>query len=1028
MRFALLCGVVLALAVLVGISRSEDKKDPYAGQFSGHIAKTDPLKPEDEQKSFHLPKGFEIQLVAAEPDIHKPINLTFDDRGRLWVTESVEYPLPVKGDKPPRDQVKILEDFAPDGKARKITTWADGLNIPIGLLPLPGTNPQQALVHSIPNVWLMTDTKGTGHADNREVAYGKIGSDDTHGMTSNFTMGFDGWVYACHGFRNTSTIKAQDGSSVTFTSGNFYRMKPDGSHIEPYAFGQVNPFGLAWDPLGNLYSSDCETKSIWQLVREAYYPSFGRPDDGLGFGPELIHHDHGSSAIAGAIYYAADNFPKEYQDTTFVGNVVTNRINHDKLVRHGSSFEGIKQPDFLTSDDPWFRPVDMKLGPDGAIYVADFYNRIIGHYEVPLDHPGRDRERGRIWRIVYTGTDSKNTPAPRLDFTAASVEELIKDIGHPNLAVRMKATNQMVERGAKATKAVEALFDAVNKEYQSNAWQRMHGLWVLARTHTLTDSMLAEGAHDLDFGVRVHAYRILAEKEKWTPELHKIALAGLKDEDANVRRAAAEALARHPDAANIRPLLDLRQTVAKDDPQLLFGVRIALRDQLRSDDNWAKLPTKENWTDRDIADIADISLGVPSAPAAAFLMQNLGKLTADGARLVRFVHHVARYGTPDVQKDLDTFVATHHPNNLGQQVSLFRAIEAGTAERGGKLDDAVRTWATTLTGKLLASSNGGDVRAGVELVGALRLESHETKVVQLAMNVAAPEPQRVAALNALTFLDVKKHAATLGKVLTDAHSSIALCELSANLLARANQPEALEQLITALAVVPAQLQNVIAAGLAGSKPGAEKLFEAIKTGKASARLLQERVVEVKLTESNPPDWKERVAALTKGLPKVDDKLAALMKGRHESFVKNKGDAAEGAKIFEKSCAICHTLAGKGAKVGPQLDGIGIRGLDRLLEDVLDPNRNVDQAFRTTVLELKDGKQVIGLLLKEEGEVYVMADAMGKEVRVSKNTVDDKRTLPSSPMPANFADQIPEAEFNHLMAFLLAQTVKTEPPK
>ncbi len=224
------------------------------------------------------------------------------------------------------------------------------------------------------------------------------------------------------------------------------------------------------------------------------------------------------------------------------------------------------------------------------------------------------------------------------------------------------------------------------------------------------------------------------------------------------------------------------------------------------------------------------------------------------------------------------------------------------------------------------------------------------------------------------------------------------------------------------------MQNVIAAALAGSKTGAEKLFDAITAGKASARLLQEQAVKVKLAESNLSGWKDRVAKLTEGLPSADQKLAALLKNRHESFVKHKGDSALGAKVFEKHCANCHTIANKGAKVGPQLDGIGIRGLDRVLEDVLDPNRNVDQAFRSTVLNLKDGKVVSGLLLKEEGEVYVMADAQGKEVRVPKKTVDEKLVSPTSPMPANFADQIPEADFNDLMAYLLSQTVKGDEPK
>ena len=132
----------------------------------------------------------------------------------------------------------------------------------------------------------------------------------------------------------------------------------------------------------------------------------------LGFGPEMVTHDHGSTGIGGISFYAADQFPEAYRGTVFIGNVVTNRINHDRIEWHGSSPNGIEQPDFVWSEDNWFRPVDIELGPDGALYVADFYNRIIGHYEVPLTHPGRDRKRGRIWRIVYQGTDGKPAPAP----------------------------------------------------------------------------------------------------------------------------------------------------------------------------------------------------------------------------------------------------------------------------------------------------------------------------------------------------------------------------------------------------------------------------------------------------------------------------------------------------------------------------------------------------------------------------------------------------------------------------------------
>ena len=224
-------------------------------------------------------------------------------------------------------------------------------------------------------------------------------------MTSAFRRGYDGWLYACHGFNNTTTLKGKDGSSITMNSGNTYRMRLDGSRVEQFTWGQVNPFGLAFDPLGNLYSADCHSSPIYQLIRGAHYPSFGKPHDGLGFAPTMMEHSHGSTAIGGIIFYADDKFPKEFRENFFVGNVMTCKINRDSIIKHGTTFRAKEEPDFLSCDDPWFRPVDLQLAPDGSIYVADFYNRIIGHYEVPLDNPGRDRERGRIWRIVYKGTE-----------------------------------------------------------------------------------------------------------------------------------------------------------------------------------------------------------------------------------------------------------------------------------------------------------------------------------------------------------------------------------------------------------------------------------------------------------------------------------------------------------------------------------------------------------------------------------------------------------------------------------------------
>ena len=266
-------------------------------------------------------------------------------------------------------------------------------------------------------------------------------------------------------------------------------------------------------------------------------------------------------------------------------------------------------------------------------------------------------------------------------------------------------------------------------------------------------------------------------------------------------------------------------------------------------------------------------------------------------------------------------------------------------------------------------------------------------------------------------------------VLRDASAPMGLRESAAGLLATSGRPASRSILIDSLPVAPGRLQSAIAAGLARRRDGAEALLDAIGAGKASARLLQEQPVAVALRQGKPPRLEERLKTLLAGLPPADQKLAALLDRRRTEFraASRQHRSEEGTAVFEKNCGICHQLGGKGAKVGPQLDGIGSRGLDRLIEDILDPNRNVDQAFRVTVLALENGQVVSGLLLREEGEILVLADAQGKEMRIPRSSVAERKTSPLSPMPANFTDQISGEDFNRLLDYLLSKREPSDRP-
>src|SRR5215204_4690977 len=248
---------VLCLLMHTGCKNehADTTDDKYGGtQFKDHVRSTPARTPEEERLGFKLPPAFEITLYASEPDIGKPINIAFDAKGRLWVTQSFEYPFaatPGKG----KDKLTILEDTDNDGKADKFLHFNDTLNIPIGIMPVN----DGALVYSIPIVYKYTDANGDGKADEQNKQLGPFEYRDTHGMVNNFIIGYDGWIHACHGYTNRSTVAAADGDTIRMTSGNTFRFRRDGSRVEHVTDGRINPFGLTYDELGYLYSTDCHT-------------------------------------------------------------------------------------------------------------------------------------------------------------------------------------------------------------------------------------------------------------------------------------------------------------------------------------------------------------------------------------------------------------------------------------------------------------------------------------------------------------------------------------------------------------------------------------------------------------------------------------------------------------------------------------------------------------------------------------------------------------------------------------------------
>lgn len=1168
------CFPAAFLAMLAAGWTSFAAEDPFAAG----VRSTDPLSPGEQQRSFHLPPGFEIELVASEPEIAKPMNLAFDARGRLWVTDSYEYPFAAPPDRPGRDSIKVIEDADGDGRYDTVSTFADGLNIPIGLYPYQNG----VVAWSIPNIWHFKDTNGDGKADRRTKLYGPLGYErDTHGMHSSFTRGFDGWLYITHGFNNYTTVRGADGSEISMHSGNTYRVRLDGARAEHFTFGQVNPFGMAQDPLGDFYTSDCHSMPAYLLIRDAYYPSFGKPHDGLGFCPKIMEHNHGSTALDGVVHYSGDQWPAEFRDNIFIGNVMTSRVNRDALLETGAGKRAVEKEDFLRSEDPWFRPVHMQFGPDGALYIADFYNRIIGHYEVPLQHPGRDRHRGRIWKVSFAGVPGQWPPqrSKAFDLTKLSVSGLYEELGSGAIARRQLAMDYLIDEvGAAAWARAQSIVAGG----ESSTWQqRSHALWILHRLDRLDPETLLAAASDFSREVRIHAMKVLAETHPWGDAQRKMGLAGLKDVDFHVRRAAADALGRHPDASHVKALLSTLSEVADDSPFLKHALRIALRNQLRESAVFDAV-RKAPLTSRDAGAVADVLISIQTPGAANFLLDYIASKRPAATTFRQFAGHIARHASAADLDRLPPIIETVFAKDLAQQLAIYEALDAGRQQRGEAFSDAVQSWSVSLAGRLMdrveqsrdpwvhrpipgmpstkvpwilerrrsadgddqsmflcSLSPGGESFTGILssqpfslpaklsffLAGhdghpdkpahnrnrvRLRLVDDDRIIAsanpprndtaqQVSWNLAPfrgqqayfeivdgndgggwawlafgrlwpdlvplPDlsPQRRSRLlvSAAKMVANAPQSAPYSKALSAirnpknppiarAQMAVKLCQSRSNPLATAlakriadsalseNQRRNIGRQLFApnheaslptlarelLSELPGRSQQRFIQDLSVNRSGAEFALRLAEEGTIPATLLQNAKIQEQIRNHGKPLAK-RHKALIQDLPAPrlnrDETIQRLSRNLGGKI----GNWKEGRRLFGQACQICHQLAGQGALVGPQLDGIGNRGLERLLEDILDPNRNLDKAFHTHALTLSNGDVLTGLHRRDDGVLAIFVNAAGQEFSIPKQSIIRRQSIPKSLMPDNFIEILSEDQIADLATFLLSPENRTQ---
>ncbi len=1029
LKIVLLSGYSIPLIMvflLVCCQKPEPKEteNEKEDQFSKHIRTTSAKSPQEEKLALKVPPGFKIELFASEPDIGKPMNMGFDAKGRMWVTQSNEYPffdsLGIG-----TDRISILEDTDHDGKADKFTIFADSLNIPIGIVPVV----DGAIAYSIPYVYHLVDSDGDDKVDDRNILLKGFEHKDTHGMINNFFRGLDGWIHADHGFSNNSQVVGTDNATpVNMKSGNTFRFRPDGSGVEFTTTGRVNPFGYAMDEFGYMYSVDSHSSPIYQLIRGADYPHFGKIPTGIGFGPSMMTHEYGSTALAGLEYYTGDQYPEEYQQNFYLGDVVKSRVYRSSIEMIGTTPVPSWQSDFIISEDPWFRPVDVKLGPDGAIYIADFYNRIIGHYEVPLNHPGRDHERGRIWRISYEPNQDRHRSN---DLTVLELPALLEGLNDPSLTMRMMVADQIVDRfSSEATIPVRSLLRGQNVTTD----QVIHGMWILFRLDEIDNDLISKGLQHSDERVRVHTLRIMFELENITGEQLESVRKLVKDGGHHVRRAGIMLLAKYPSNHQLRMLLDVRSNTDNKDTHLYYATRQCLRDHMRND-KVMNYVTNSTWDESDSRTLADVMVGVDNLHAANFLLSHLEKFQEPASTLTLYTTHTAKYLPASDLKKLLAILKLITEDDLDLQYQAFQSMQKGVTQSGGKVPDEGVKWAIELASEFLnhpqipnetIQTADGTLNQlaerqifACEVVGTYKVNRLAAQLINLLSSKSAEVLARQQAARALLALSTE-YLELIEPIVNDPVNGEPLRDKLLTTLVEQRTPQAYQIVSNNLGGLSLITQKNIVRLMASEPNGIDEIIAAATTLDISPKILLEPSVHILLEANMSFEQKKAFERIVADVLPFSEEIQMLIDKRVSGYKQKATSLIDGAKIFQQNCSACHQIRNEGGNIGPQLDGIGNWGLQALTEKTLDPNRNISKAFINYSIELNDGGVRQGLYRRDEGGIKVFADNAGQEFSIPTMDIKSQKVVSFTLMPDNFSQVISEQEYYHLMSYLLSQ--------
>jgi putative membrane-bound dehydrogenase-like protein len=987
-----------------------DAKLPhYPGGGVGPFSKMQlPVSPEESVKHMSVPVGFEVKLWADEKLLGgKPICMTWDEKGRLWAAITADYPNNLQPRGKGNDRIVIVEDTRGAGVADKVTVFAEKLSIPTSLLRYRNG----VIVHQAPETLFIEEKDGKEAS--RKVLFRGWHTNDTHAGPSNLRYGLDNWVHSIVGYAGFDGRVGDE--RHTFRQG-FLRFRPDGSRLEHLRGTNNNSWGLGFSEEGLTFGSTANgNPSVYLPIPNRYYEAVRgwAPSvlGGIAGSPRMspvtdkvrqVDHHGRFTAAAGHALYTARTYPPEYWNrTAFVCEPTGHLVSTFVLERRGAGFRSTNPWNLVASQDEWTAPIMAEVGPDGHVWILDWYNYIVQHNPTPRGFTNgkgnayetdlRDTRHGRIYRIVYKA--AKPEKAPRL--SADDAEGLVAALRHPNMLWRLHAQRLLVERGRQdvVKSLTELALDRSVDESGLNVGA-IHALWAL------------------------HGLGALSGDGK-SAEAVKAGVAALKHPSAGVRRNAA--LVAPPGEMGVSALLEAG-LLRDDDPQVRLAALLRL----------AELPTHEAAGKAlaalldDEALLADEWLGdgltaAAAAHAAPFLLAVTSRekpASAAAARVAVVARHFAASAAPEQVTKLLGALARSSP--AGASV-LLPGLAQGGKRDGVKLDDATEKGLAELLPRLSATGKAGLIRLMSNL-GSLAIARHSAAIVQSFVdavnNESAGLEERIAAARQAGEL-AGSDDATAGKLLEAVTARTPPQLAEAVLDATSGAPAFARLVLARIGELTPAVRAAALRALLGRVATTRALLAAIEDRKVS---LSDLALEQKQALAAHPDraireQANKLLSSRGGLPSPD---RAKVVERYVALVKKDGDKDKGKLVFKNHCAKCHTHSGEGAHIGPDLTGMAAHSREELVVHIFDPSRSVEGNFRVWTVTTAEGKTYSGMLASETRTSIEIIDAEARKTVIQRANIEQLSQSPKSLMPEGFEKQLKDPEVVDLLTFLTAR--------